>query len=104
MKTIRICLPLVAVFLIATVLPLHAQQPAPPTTIAATLDSQISGIEKQIIAVAEAVPDDKFNFSPADFARANPTMATDRRRASERTPGCAGPRFSTTQPPRPVDD
>ena len=38
-------------------------QPAPPT-IASTLDREISTIEKQIMEVAEAMPEDKFNFSP----------------------------------------
>src|SRR4029077_20768569 len=43
----------------------HAQQSqqAPPT-IASTLDREISTIEKQIVEVAEAMPEDKFNFSP----------------------------------------
>ena len=38
-------------------------QPSPPT-LAATLDREISGIEKQLVEVAEAMPADKFNFSP----------------------------------------
>jgi hypothetical protein len=38
-------------------------QQAPPT-IASTLDREISTIEKQIVEVAEAMPEDKFNFSP----------------------------------------
>ena len=42
----------------------QAQQPQSPTTIAATVDRQISGIEKQIVEAAEAMPEDKFNFSP----------------------------------------
>ena len=33
-------------------------------TIASTVDRGISGIEKQITEVAEAMPEDKFNFSP----------------------------------------
>jgi uncharacterized damage-inducible protein DinB len=39
-----------------------AAQPAP--TIASVVDSEISGIEKEIVAAAEAMPEDKFNFSP----------------------------------------
>lgn len=41
-------------------------QPAPPTppTIAATVDRQISSIEKQVTEVAEAMPEEKYNFSP----------------------------------------
>jgi len=42
-----------------------AQQAAPAApTIASVVDSQISGIEKEIVAAAEAMPEDKFNFSP----------------------------------------
>jgi len=39
-----------------------AQQP--PPTIASILDREITTIEKQILDVAEAMPEDKFNFSP----------------------------------------
>jgi uncharacterized damage-inducible protein DinB len=38
------------------------QQPLP--TIASTIDHEISAIEKQILEAAEAMPEDKFNFSP----------------------------------------
>ncbi len=42
-----------------------AQQPQPPTpTIASTVEREISAIEKQIVEVAEAMPEEKFNFSP----------------------------------------
>jgi uncharacterized damage-inducible protein DinB len=33
-------------------------------TIGSVVDSEISGIEKEIVAAAEAMPEDKFNFSP----------------------------------------
>jgi uncharacterized damage-inducible protein DinB len=36
----------------------------PPATIASIMDREISGVEKQIMDVAEAMPEDKFNFSP----------------------------------------
>jgi uncharacterized damage-inducible protein DinB len=39
-------------------------QPSPPPTIASAVDSEISNIERQIIDVAEAMPEDKYNFSP----------------------------------------
>ena len=42
----------------------QAQQPQPPPTIASAVDREISAIEKQIVEVAEAMPEDKFNFSP----------------------------------------
>jgi len=38
--------------------------PQPAPTVAAMVDSEISSIEKQIVDVAEAMPEDKFNFSP----------------------------------------
>ena len=40
------------------------QSPPPASTIASVLDRQISAIEKQTLEVAEAMPEDKFNFSP----------------------------------------
>ena len=42
----------------------QARQPQPPPTIASVVDREISAIEKQIVEVAEAMPEDKFNFSP----------------------------------------
>jgi uncharacterized damage-inducible protein DinB len=36
----------------------------PPPTIASVVDSEISGIEKEFVAAAEAMPEDKFNFAP----------------------------------------
>ena len=38
------------------------QQPLP--TLALILDVEISNVEKQIVEVAEAMPEDKYNFSP----------------------------------------
>jgi len=35
-----------------------------PTTIASVVDRDIDAIEKQILEAAEAMPEDKFNFSP----------------------------------------
>jgi uncharacterized damage-inducible protein DinB len=42
--------------------PSQPSQPVP--TLASTVDEEVSAIEKQIVEVAEAVPEDKFNFSP----------------------------------------
>ena len=36
----------------------------PPPTIASIVDREISTIEKQVVEAAEAMPEDKFNFSP----------------------------------------
>ena len=43
----------------------HSQQ-AP--TIASTVDRQISGIEKLLVEAAEAMPEDKFDFSPESLS------------------------------------
>jgi hypothetical protein len=40
-------------------------QPSPsPETIASIVDGEIGTIEKQLVDAAEAMPDDKFDFSP----------------------------------------
>ena len=36
----------------------------PPPTVASVIDREISNAEKQIVEVAEAMPEDKYNFSP----------------------------------------
>jgi DinB superfamily len=41
-----------------------AQSPQSPPTVASVVDGEISAIEKQILDVAEVIPEDKFNFSP----------------------------------------
>jgi uncharacterized damage-inducible protein DinB len=43
--------------------PQQSQQPSAPT-IASAVDREISSVEKQIVDVAEAMPEDKYNFSP----------------------------------------
>jgi hypothetical protein len=44
---------------------LPAQQAAqPPPSVASVVDGQITGVEKDIVAAAEAMPEDKFDFSP----------------------------------------
>jgi uncharacterized damage-inducible protein DinB len=40
------------------------QTQQPPATIASVVDREIGNIEKQILDVAEAMPEEKFNFSP----------------------------------------
>src|SRR5689334_18555072 len=39
-----------------------------PATVASTLEREISMIEKQITDAAEAMPEDKFNFTPESLA------------------------------------
>src|SRR5580765_4598451 len=41
-----------------------AKAPEAPPTIAATVERQINTIEKEVVEAAEAMPEDKFNFSP----------------------------------------
>jgi len=38
--------------------------PSAPSTIASTVDLQVSGIEKRVVEAAEAMPESKFDFSP----------------------------------------
>jgi uncharacterized damage-inducible protein DinB len=41
-----------------------APQAQQAPTVASNVDREISGIEKQVVEAAEAMPEDKFNFSP----------------------------------------
>ena len=41
-----------------------AATPTPPTTVAAAVDAQISRIEKLVTEAAEAMPEEKYSFSP----------------------------------------
>jgi len=42
----------------------QAQAPQVPANVAAMVDRQISNIEKEVTEAADAMPEDKFNFSP----------------------------------------
>jgi uncharacterized damage-inducible protein DinB len=59
MKQMRIVLS-AAVFFVTVAA--RAQQPAP--TIASIMDREIGDVEKEVVDAAEAMPEDKFNFSP----------------------------------------
>jgi uncharacterized damage-inducible protein DinB len=41
-----------------------AQAPPPPTSLASMVDREISAVEKQLVDAAEAMPEEKFNFTP----------------------------------------
>jgi hypothetical protein len=41
-----------------------SDQPPPKLTIAQIMDRQLTGLEKELVPAAEAMPDDKFNFAP----------------------------------------
>jgi uncharacterized damage-inducible protein DinB len=67
MERIRIFLflGLLTFALIAAASAPHAPHPQPASpTIASAVDRQISGIEKQMLEVVEAMPEEKFSFSP----------------------------------------
>lgn len=42
----------------------QAQPSQPPQNIAAAIDREISAVEKEIVEAAEAMPEDKFDFTP----------------------------------------
>jgi len=71
MKPIRIFLLLGLLIFAVTVLgqgtkstaAVGAPQPQPPT-IAIIVDREISNVEKQVVDVAEAMPEEKYNFTP----------------------------------------
>jgi uncharacterized damage-inducible protein DinB len=75
MKALRIFLPLAVLLVVvaaagrtaktaaATNTP-QAQPSQQPPTVASVVDHDIAAVEKQIVEVAEAMPEDKFNFSP----------------------------------------
>ena len=60
-----------AALLIMTAPALIAQTPSgskpapPPPTIASAIDVQVGILEREFVGAAEAMPDDKFNFSPS---------------------------------------
>jgi len=62
MKPMRVVLLLAAPMF--TVVALGQSTSAAPPTIASTVDREISSVEKEIVEAAEAMPEDKFNFSP----------------------------------------
>jgi hypothetical protein len=66
MKTLRIFL---VALIFAAVGASHAQQtqPSPPPTVASIVDREITNVEKLIFDAAEAMPEDKFNFSPENL-------------------------------------
>ncbi|MBZ5530085.1 MAG: DinB family protein [Acidobacteriia bacterium] len=41
--------------------------PQPPASIASVVDRQVSQYEKYVVEAAEAMPEDKFNFTPASL-------------------------------------
>lgn len=66
MKRLRILLlSAVLIFCVsAGARPPQMQQQQSPPTVASVMDREIGAIEKQILDVAEAMPEEKYNFSP----------------------------------------
>jgi len=44
--------------------PAAGVSPSTPTTVASAIDREISLVEKEVVEAAEAMPEDKFDFSP----------------------------------------
>src|SRR5579862_8826504 len=61
-KTIQLVLVLASA--LASMAQTSTTPPAATTTVASVVDAEISTIEKQVVEAAEAMPEDKFNFSP----------------------------------------
>src|ERR1700733_8663093 len=61
-KTIQLVLVLASA--LAAVAQTSTTPQAATTTVASVVDAEISTIEKQVVEAAEAMPEDKFNFSP----------------------------------------
>jgi hypothetical protein len=51
----------------ATPAPQAQTAPEPASSVAAVVDRQVSQYEKNVVEVAEAMPEDKYNFSPASL-------------------------------------
>ena len=62
MRQLRFLMPVV-VFAAAGAASAQPAQ-APPSTLAAALDRDITYVEKEVVEAAEAMPEEKFNFSP----------------------------------------
>jgi hypothetical protein len=55
---------LLSLTVLAIALPLYSQEPTPEATVASTVDRQISMVEKEVLDASDAMPENKFNFSP----------------------------------------
>jgi uncharacterized damage-inducible protein DinB len=58
---------LVSSLLLAQAAPQKAPaKPETPPTIASVLDSRLSGVERQLVGAADAMPEDKYGFAPTN--------------------------------------
>src|SRR5947209_12527294 len=60
-----------------------AATPAQPPTMGAVIDREISIVEGEFVSAAEAMPDDKYNFTPASLNIPNSEYKTVRTFAEE---------------------
>jgi len=62
---IAVCCLLASLAITGTAIAVDPQaKPEPKPTFASVLDHQLSGTEKAVVPAAEAMPEDKYNFSP----------------------------------------
>jgi uncharacterized damage-inducible protein DinB len=55
---------LTAIFVSVAAAAASSAPQTPPTTVAAAVDREISNAEKEVVEAAEAMPEDKFDFTP----------------------------------------
>src|SRR5438270_10495201 len=67
----------------ATPAPQAMTSPKPAPTLAGTIEMQLNGLEKQFVDAAEAMPDEKYNFSPESMKIPGADYATVRTFAME---------------------
>ena len=60
----RPCHALLAITLCVATVFARGQASQPPTTLASVLDHEVSAVEKLVVDAAEAMPEEKFNFTP----------------------------------------
>jgi uncharacterized damage-inducible protein DinB len=68
LKTLCLCVVLsFAVGATAQATAKPAASPSPAPTMSVVIDREISSLEREFVSAAEAMPDDKFNFSPTSL-------------------------------------
>lgn len=64
MRTFSILAAIVFTFILSAPSAIAQQGQQPQPTISSAMDREISNVEKEVVEAAEAMPEDKFNFSP----------------------------------------
>jgi uncharacterized damage-inducible protein DinB len=65
-KSLFMGLPLLLVLACGSATPAQETKPAEQPTIAKTLDRGVTGVEKEFVSAAEAMPEDKYSFAPTN--------------------------------------